>query len=166
MIFVTVGTHEQPFNRLISCLDEAHGSGIIQEDIIMQTGFSTYQPKYCTWQKMFFYDDMIKNMARARVIITHGGPASFIMALQQGKIPIVVPRQKQYGEHINNHQLNFVREVAKRQGNVILIENIEELADTILRYDQIIETMPVGIKDHNCSFNIELEKIVKELLPE
>ena len=35
---------------------------------------------------------MIKNVADARIVITHGGPASFIVPLQVGKTPIVVPR--------------------------------------------------------------------------
>ena len=47
MIFVTVGTHEQPFNRLIKAVDELKRDGVITEDVVMQTGFSTYEPKYC-----------------------------------------------------------------------------------------------------------------------
>lgn len=45
MIFVTVGTHEQPFNRLIKKIDELKQDGTIEEDVIIQTGFSTYQRK-------------------------------------------------------------------------------------------------------------------------
>ena len=44
--------------------------------------------------KLLPYKDMVQNVADARIVITHGGPASFIMPLQVGKIPIVVPRQK------------------------------------------------------------------------
>ena len=53
MIFVTVGTHEQQFNRLIKYVDELKGSGVITEEVIMQTGFSTYEPKYWKWSKLF-----------------------------------------------------------------------------------------------------------------
>lgn len=90
MIFVTVGTHEQPFNRLIQKVDELKKEGVITEDVIIQTGFSTYEPKYCQWSKLIPYQQMIKNVADARIVITHGGPASFIMPLQIGKTPIVV----------------------------------------------------------------------------
>ena len=41
MIFVTVGTHEQPFNRLIEDVDNLCETGVINEPVIMQTGFST-----------------------------------------------------------------------------------------------------------------------------
>lgn len=85
MIFVTVGTHEQQFNRLIEFVDNLKREGIIQEEVIMQTGFSTYKPKYCRWYKLIPYNDMIKNVKEARIIITHGGPASFLMPLQMGR---------------------------------------------------------------------------------
>ena len=45
MIFVTVGTHEQPFNRLIEYIDNLKCNGIITDDVMIQTGFSTYEPK-------------------------------------------------------------------------------------------------------------------------
>ena len=32
MIYVTVGTHEQPFNRLVQCVDELKGNGIIEDE--------------------------------------------------------------------------------------------------------------------------------------
>lgn len=114
MIFVTVGTHEQPFNRLIQKVDELKKDGTIQDDVIIQTGFSTYEPKYCQWSKLIPYQQMVKNVADARIVITHGGPASFIMPLQIGKTPIVVPRQHQFNEHVNDHQVEFARNVAQR----------------------------------------------------
>ena len=73
MIFVTVGTHEQPFNRLIQKIDELKKDGTIQDDVIIQTGFSTYEPKYCQWSKLIPYQQMVKNVADARIVITHGG---------------------------------------------------------------------------------------------
>ena len=79
--------------------------GTIQDDVIIQTGFSTYEPKYCQWSKLIPYQQMVKNVADARIVITHGGPASFIMPLQVGKTPIVVPRQHQFNEHVNDHQV-------------------------------------------------------------
>ena len=42
MIFVTVGTHEQPFNRLIQKIDELKKDGIIHYYLIIQTFFITY----------------------------------------------------------------------------------------------------------------------------
>lgn len=163
MIFVTVGTHEQAFNRLLKKIDELKKDGVIQEAVIMQTGFSTYEPKYCQWSKLIPYQQMIKNVADARIVITHGGPASFVMPLQIGKTPIVVPRQKQFDEHVNNHQVDFARNVAERMGTIITVEDIEDLEDKIVRYDEIVASMGHGMSSNNENFNKELERIVGEL---
>ena len=131
MIFVTVGTHEQPFNRLIRKIDELKRDGIIKEEVIMQIGYSTYEPKYCRWSKLLPYSEMVKNVKDARIVITHGGPASFIMPLQIGKVPIVVPRQKEFDEHVNNHQVDFSKAVEDRMGIIITVTDINELEDII-----------------------------------
>ena len=149
MIFVTVGTHEQPFNRLLKKIDELKKDGIIHEDVIMQTGFSTYEPKYCEWSKLIPYQQMIKNVEDARIVITHGGPASFIMPLQIGKVPIVVPRQRKFDEHVNDHQVEFARNVAERMGNIILVEDIEDLKSIIENYDSVKYNIDISMKSNN-----------------
>lgn len=164
MIFVTVGTHEQPFNRLIKAVDELKRDGVITEDVIIQTGFSTYEPKYCQWSKLIPYQQMIKNVEDARIVITHGGPASFIMPLQIGKTPIVVPRQKKYDEHVNDHQVEFARNVAERIGTIIPVEDINTLGDIIMNYDQIVAGMGHGMSSNNTCFNEELERIVEKMI--
>ena len=153
MIFVTVGTHEQPFNRLIRYIDKMKEKGLIREEVIIQTGYSTYEPRYCRFSKLFPYSEMCRFVKEARIVITHGGPSSFIMPLQEGKIPIVVPRQKRYGEHVNNHQLEFCRAIEERSGNIIVVEEVRELKRAILRYDKIVAEMPSSIKSHNDIFN-------------
>ena len=163
MIFVTVGTHEQPFNRLVQYMDSFSEKNSTDEEIIIQTGFSTYEPKYCTWGKLFPYQQMTEYVAAARIVITHGGPSSFILPLQMAKIPIVVPRQKKYGEHVNDHQLEFAKQVAERQGNIIVVEDVENLEDIICNYDKRICSMSSGLNSNNAVFNEEFGKIVDGL---
>ena len=163
MIFVTVGTHEQPFNRLVKKMDELKKEGIITEEVIIQTGFSTYKPQYCPWSKLIPYQQMIKNVEDARIVITHGGPASFIMPLQIGKTPIVVPRQQRFNEHVNDHQVEFARNVAERMGTIIPVEDIEKLKDVITNYDQIVAGMEHGMSSNNAKFNEKLERLVNKL---
>lgn len=64
-----------------------------------------------------------------KIAVAGTGPASFIMPLQIGKTPIVVPRQHQFNEHVNDHQVEFARNVAKRMGTIIEVEDIETLGD-------------------------------------
>ncbi|BCJ97357.1 glycosyltransferase [Anaerocolumna chitinilytica] len=166
MIFVTVGTHEQPFNRLIEYIDSMKRDGMIEEEVVIQTGYSTYEPKYCTWQKLYPFQQMAKFVDEARIIITHGGPSSFIMPLQVGKIPIVVPRQKKYDEHVNDHQVEFTQEVAKRMGTIISVVDVDKLGDVIKNFDEIVEDMHGGSSSNNKKFCEELEMIVNDMFKE
>ncbi len=163
MIFVTVGTHEQPFDRLVKCIDDLKRDGIIQEDVTIQTGYSTYEPRYCTWQKLYPYQDMIRLVDEARIVISHGGPSSFIMPLQVGKTPIVVPRRYEFNEHVNDHQVSFAKEVAERMGTIIVVDDIDKLGETIVNYDKTIHSMGNSMQSNNSLFNKELEKIVNEM---
>ena len=163
MIFVTVGTHEQQFNRLIEEIDRLKGNGIIKDEVIMQTGYCTYEPKYCEWSELLPYDQMLENVDKADIVITHGGPSSFIMPLQIGKIPIVVPRQKKYNEHVNNHQVEFSTAVKQRYGNIIVVKDIKNLEKAILRYDKIAKSMTTELENNNEKFNERLENIVEKM---
>ena len=162
MIFITVGTHEQQFNRLVEYMDNwalEH-----KEEVVIQTGYSTFEPKHCDWNKFYPYQTMTELVKEARIVITHGGPSSFIMPLQIGKTPIVVPRQYRYSEHVNDHQVKFCKEVEKRLGNIIVVEDINELGKKIDEY-RVIDDKGKSTSN-NASFCFEFERIVNEMLGE
>lgn len=163
MIFVTVGTHEQQFNRLVEYMDK-YSIEHPEEEVVIQTGFSTYEPKNATWSKLYPYEQMIELVERAHIVITHGGPSSFIMPLQIGKVPIVVPRNHEFDEHVNNHQILFARAVAERQGNIIVVEDVEKLEIALQNYDKIIEKMKSGLESNNDKFCKDFGRIVDELV--
>lgn len=164
MIFVTVGTHEQPFDRLIRCVDGLKEDGVITEEVVIQTGYSTYEPKHCTWQPLYPYREMEEKVEAARIVITHGGPSSFLMPLRMGKIPIVVPRQLRFGEHVNDHQVSFCRAVAERMGTILVVEDTQRLRDVIPNYDSIVSGMGKGQESNNPKFIAEFEKIVEQIM--
>ena len=164
MIFVTVGTHEQPFNRLVEYMDEWAKEH--DEPVIIQIGFSTYEPKNCEWSKMYPYEKIEKIVDEARIVITHGGPSSFIRPLVIGKIPIVVPRKAEFNEHVNNHQVDFSHEMEERQGNIIVVEEIDKLGEVIENYDDIVLNKKNSLVSNNERFCMEFEQIVDELMKE
>ena len=127
MIFVTVGTHEQQFNRLIKKIDQLKKDGHIKDDVFIQTGFSNYIPESCDWKKFLYYEEMIQKIKDAKIVITHGVPSSFILPLQYEKTPIVVPRMKKYDEHVNDHQVEFCRKYNSLNNNIIVVVNLDDL---------------------------------------
>lgn len=163
MIFVTVGTHEQPFDRLIKHVDYCCGEGRISGSVILQTGYTTYKPQHCKWAQFFSYEQMDSYMQSAEIIVTHGGPSSFLPAIRYGKIPIVVPRQKRFGEHINDHQLEFTKLIEERFHNIIVVENIEDLEIAIARSRRCLGEQKVCSKSHNEQFCKEFRELVESL---
>lgn len=137
MIFCTVGTHEDPFDRLLRALDALPGD----EPVVIQSGYSTYAPTRCTAEKMMPFDRVQARMQEARIVITHGGPASIMQALAHGKVPIVVPRQSAFGEHVDDHQVRFARKIADR---VLVVLDIADLAPTIADYDRRVAGLGGG----------------------
>ena len=140
MIFVTVGTHEQQFDRLIRKIDDLKKQGKIKEDVFIQLGYSNYIPEKCKWKKMIGYEEMNKYMSSARIIITHGGPGSIFQSINHDKIPVVVARNPEFSEHVDEHQMEFSRKLDNKK-KVIAIENVEELENVIDNYESIVAEM-------------------------
>ncbi|RYD01250.1 hypothetical protein N752_30095 [Desulforamulus aquiferis] len=132
MIFITVGTHEQPFDRLIREVDKIIENGLDTE-IFAQIGYSEYIPKRYKFKKFISFEEMKKFVEQADIIVTHGGPGSIFMPLYMRKVPIVVPRRKEFGEHIDNHQLYFAKSLNK-QKKIIIIEDISNLSEVLQNY--------------------------------
>ena len=161
MIFVTVGTHEQQFDRLVKAVDDLKVNGTIEEPVYVQTGYSTYVPEHCEHLQFVPFRQMKNYMADADVVITHGGPSSFIEAMAAGKVPVVVPRRGDLNEHVNDHQADFVRIVAERQGGIVPVYDVAELPEAIERAREL--SRGVIFKSHNAEFCEELRRLIEEL---
>ncbi|MGH1880333.1 multidrug MFS transporter [Enterococcus casseliflavus] len=164
MIFVTVGTHEQQFNRLIKEVDRLVEEGIIEEEVFIQTGYSDYEPKYCQWKKFLNYDEMENYIEEANIVITHGGPASFMGVLNKNKVPIVVPRKLEFEEHVNDHQLEFCEKVIDNGYYIIAVNDIDLLKNALNDATKLNKKNNSTLKSNNNSFCIGFNKVVEKLL--
>lgn len=161
MIFVTVGTHEQQFNRLVKAVDDLVADGTIKESVFQQTGYSTYVPTHCEYSQFVPAQRMAKLMDEASVVITHGGPSSFVEAMRAGKAPVVVPRRVEFGEHVNDHQADFVSIVGERIGGIVPVYDVAELPQAIAKAREMASGE--GFKSHNAEFCRELIRLIEEL---
>jgi UDP-N-acetylglucosamine transferase subunit ALG13 len=135
MIFVTVGTHEQPFDRLVQGIDRLKEKKIIRDDIFIQTGYSAYKPGACEYKDFIRFDEMMRRMAEAEIVITHGGTGSIMLVLYHQKIPMVMPRQKKYHEHIDDHQVLFCKTMESKK-KIIAVYETDELKPALKNYHQ------------------------------
>lgn len=162
MIFVTVGTHEQQFNRLVEYIDRWAGEH--DEDVVIQTGYTRIEPENCKWQRFYSHDDMIDMIRKARVVVTHGGPCCYMEVLRMGKIPVVVPRNNRLGEHVDDHQIKICREYLNHYNNILLIEDIDKLGDCLSSYDELTSNMDSkDIMSNNRAFCEKMSGLIGRL---
>lgn len=109
MIFVTLGSQKFQFNRLLQAVDRLK----TDEPIFAQIGYSDYKPQNYKYKKFLNRDEFAYLMDLADIVITHGGTGAIINAVKKGKKVIAVPRLKEYGEHVDNHQMQLVNQFAE-----------------------------------------------------
>ena len=108
MIFVTLGSQNFQFNRLLKAIDELVSQGKCNDEIFAQTGYSDYEPQNYKYKKFLDREEFSDMQEKADIVITHGGTGAIIGALKKGKKVIAVPRLCVYGEHVDDHQLQLV----------------------------------------------------------
>ena len=110
MIFITLGSQKFQFNRLLKKIDNLIEIGIIQEEVFAQIGYSNYKPKNYSYNEFMDRDKFANMMKKSDIVITHGGTGAIITAVKAGKKVIAVPRLKKYGEHVDDHQVQLLKE--------------------------------------------------------
>jgi UDP-N-acetylglucosamine transferase subunit ALG13 len=130
VILVTLGTHPQPMDRVVTALDDLIERRAINERVIIQAASFNLLPKRAEAVAVAGYDALAAWAAEATVVVTHGGPGSIMLALGAGRRPVIVPRMVRYGEHVDDHQLRFARWIAPRRG-LQLVEDVATLGGAI-----------------------------------
>lgn len=157
MIFVTVGTHEQQFDRLLKKIDEIALK--INEEIFVQYGYSSYNFKNISnFKPLISYEEMNNYVDKATIIITHGGPGSIFLPLMKNKKPIVVPRLSYFEEHVDNHQKKFTEKLLSEKKIDAVFEEIDHLEDLIMNR---IKNPNLNVFEGNIDSN--LNTIIKRL---
>lgn len=123
MILGTVGTHTAPFDRLVRALDAYAGSA--GADVLIQIGASRYEPSHARWFRMTTTEAMQEHLEHATVVVTHAAD-SLLEAIHAGKPVVAVPRQRRFGEHIDDHQVELARALAGSP-RLVVVEDVSQL---------------------------------------
>lgn len=152
MIFVTLGTQDKPFKRLIDYLENSH----IDDEIIVQAGFTDYKSDKLKIYKYIDKDDFDKYIKEANYVICHGGVGTIINCLENNKKVLVVPRLSKYGEHQNDHQLQIASVYADK--GYILVMNDNDDIDK--KYEELKDFKPKKFVSNNKIFVSNLKKYI------
>ena len=132
MILVTLGTQDKGFPRLLKQIDEEIKKGNIKEKVIVQAGCTKYESDNMEIFDLIPSDEFDKLVARADLIITHGGAGSILTAIKKNKKVIAAARLKKYKEHTNDHQIQIVKEFAK-DGYILELRDFSKLGKLIVK---------------------------------
>jgi UDP-N-acetylglucosamine transferase subunit ALG13 len=128
MILVSVGTNEQPFDRLVAAAGVLAGS----ERVIIQHGASKLRPALAECREFMPFEEIEELVTASRAVVCHAGVGSVGVALRLGRRPIVMARRHRLGEAVDDHQVPFARRLA-RAGLVQVVEDVPGLVRALQR---------------------------------
>lgn len=167
LLFVTVGTDHHPFDRLVRWLDAwLESGGERRVRCLVQHGTSL-PSSHAESSNYLGYGAMRAAMQEAAAVVCHAGPGTIMLAADAGKVPIVVPRLRALGEHVDDHQLLFARRMESER-TIALAESEDRFhslveraltkplaptkftssssADTIRRFEEIVDELTLRQK--------------------
>ena len=156
MTLVILGTQDKVFPRLLEAIEKQIELGNLKGEVVVQAGSTKFESKYMKIFDLIPMKQFDELLSKSDLIITHGGVGSIISSIEKDKKVIAVPRLHEFGEHVNNHQKEIVKDFNDK-GYIIGIENVEQLKDAILKAK---EFEPVKYK-HN---NEKMLKIIQEFI--
>ena len=111
-ILVTVGNAQQPFDRLLTMIDSALAALPEKVDGVCQIGPSRVEPRGLRLVKHLNRVEFDRQVDEADVVVCHGGVGSLASAIAHGHMPIALARRGALGEHVNDHQLEVIAQLA------------------------------------------------------
>lgn len=128
MIFVTLGTQDKVFPRLLEAVEKLS----LNDNIIMQIGSTEFKSKKKNI-KIYKYlspDEFNNYMMKADVVISHAGVGTIIQGLKLHKKMIVAARLKKYKEHVNDHQMEILKTFSE-DGYILPLYDFNDLEKLI-----------------------------------
>lgn len=106
-VVVAVGTDHHGFDRLVGWVDEWAASHP-DVSVLVQRGTSA-PTRHCPSVDLVPHGELCQYFADSAVVVSHGGPSTVMDARMAGRLPLVVARDPDRGEHVDDHQQRFAR---------------------------------------------------------
>jgi UDP-N-acetylglucosamine transferase subunit ALG13 len=110
-VVVTLGANSYDFGRLVQGVQRILPANA---EVLWQTGHTDASRFGIEATKFLPSADLADAMRAADLVIAHAGVGSALAALQAGRAPLLVPRRKHYGEHVDDHQIEIALHLAHR----------------------------------------------------
>jgi UDP-N-acetylglucosamine transferase subunit ALG13 len=117
-LFISVGSRF-PMDRLISSVDSFVGT---RDDVegFAQVGNSSIETIHLSSSRFLDNKEFIEKVIHADLIISHAGMGNILLARENQKNIIILPRKSAHGEHIDDHQVDTVKGMKSYPGIFVL----------------------------------------------
>jgi UDP-N-acetylglucosamine transferase subunit ALG13 len=146
VVLVSVGTGEQPFARLLNAVERLALTGFFEDEVVfVQYGCDpNFVPRATKGVPFLAVDEFDRMLREADLFVCQGGCGAIMAAVRQGMIPVAMPRLAEFGEVVNDHQVELVGELAGK-GLLVPAWNASDLPSAIKRArDQQREPRPAA----------------------
>ncbi len=160
-LVVSVGTDHHRFDRLVNWIDEWRDEhpGVVT---VVQAG--TSEPsRHGDSRKLIPHGELLEMFRRATVVVSHGGPSTVMDARMSGRMPIVVPRNPTFEEHVDEHQMRFADHL-DRHGVAVVVHEREALFAAIDRAFNDPAAFAVEVDTSTAAGVAEFGRAVEQLL--
>jgi anti-anti-sigma factor len=114
MLLITVGTEQYQFNALMHWIELLIDYQLINEDVLVQYGFSTHFPDGSKAYRNLSEQEFLNFVDGASLIISHCDE-NVAQLLEDKDTPyVLVPRLQRFREYIDNHQMEVADDFERR----------------------------------------------------
>jgi UDP-N-acetylglucosamine--N-acetylmuramyl-(pentapeptide) pyrophosphoryl-undecaprenol N-acetylglucosamine transferase len=111
-VLVTLGTikpfrFDRALDAIVKCLR-------VDDEVVWQVGATSNRDLPGNVLEAMSQTELDERVDWADVVVAHSGVGSALMALERGKMPVLVTRSAAHQEHIDDHQQELTRELVTR----------------------------------------------------
>lgn len=157
MIYVTIGTLDYGFERLMKGLEQLPSD--LRSQIVAQIG-KNRSPQGVRTIPFCSRAESIDYIKEADLVITHGG-STVMEALIEGKRIVAVPRMKKHGEALNDHQVDLCVKLSERN----LLFTVLDMTKLEYSIREALSSVPPKLESGRLPFEVSniLDEICEEV---
>jgi anti-anti-sigma factor len=143
MLLITVGTEQYQFNALMHWIELLIKYQLINEDVLVQYGFSTHLPDGSTAYRNLSESEFLNFVDRASLIISHCDENTALMLEDKDTPYVLVPRLHRFREYMDNRQMEIADEfehkgmaIARSPGDLVKFIKLQQTSTVTPKVDE------------------------------
>jgi len=137
-VFVTVGTRDEQFTRLIKGVEDLVRKGVIKEKVIIQAGYTKFNSDYIDVFDFCGPEKIDKLILNAQYVITQESAGIGTQCLKYNTKFVVMPRDYKYGELPTKSDMKEdLHNKLEELGYTRVVRNTNELEEAIISLNSL-----------------------------